>query len=125
MSGDYLWNREGSDAEVEQLERELGELEYRGQLPDLPARAERRGFGRPALLAAGLVLAAGAATFVAVSRSDSPTAVVRGRTAPKLQEQAGADGSAWGVTPISGTPEETQHQVEALYARLTSSELAS
>jgi pilus assembly protein CpaB len=41
MSGDYLFDKEGTDDSVEKLERSLGGLKYHGAAPELPTPAKR------------------------------------------------------------------------------------
>jgi hypothetical protein len=52
---DYLWDKSGSDPEVERLEQALQPLAFRGAPPVLPSR---RSVGRTAFLAGGLAAAA-------------------------------------------------------------------
>lgn len=82
----YLWDRSGEpDSEIVQLEDLLGSLRHEGQMPPFPRReqpARRYRIGRMVALAAGVVLAVAASSWLLTSFR----------------------GSAWDVAHIAGAP---------------------
>lgn len=93
MNNDYLWDRTGSDAEVERLESMLGGLRFRPEEPPpAPAReiiiepARPRWFMRLGLGFAAASMAAAALLFAIFPTGDAPVPVAAVEEQPKAAE---------------------------------------
>lgn len=79
MSGDYLWDRTGEDAELAALEAQLGAFAHRAPLGDLPPRRPSRR-GRAIVGAAVIAVIAVAAVVVVIVRRPAPAGGCAGGT---------------------------------------------
>lgn len=124
MSDDYLWNRSGSDPDIEKLEQLLAPLGHDAPLDEIRLRKPRR--LRWIVVGAALAAAAAVAIYLAVPRSHGPSCTgtigfaFSGRGG---DVSCGGNAVASGVLPVGAGLDTGAHEASLKIATIGTAEL--